>query len=77
MISAANASAIRAAIVCGAANNQLADDGLAAHLAERGIVYAPDFLANAGGLITCYGELHDLDAGLGERARARDRRDDA
>ena len=61
VISAANAGAIRAAIVCGAANNQLADDGLAAHLADRGIVYAPDFLANAGGLITCYGELYDLD----------------
>ena len=63
VISAANIGAIRAAVVCGAANNQLADDGLAAELSHRGVVYAPDFLANAGGLITCYGELHRLDAG--------------
>ena len=30
-------------------------------LAERGILYAPDFIANAGGLINVYGELHSLD----------------
>ena len=41
-----------------AANNQLADDALADALAERGILYAPDFIANAGGLIHVYGELH-------------------
>jgi leucine dehydrogenase len=42
---------IRAKIVCGAANNQLAapEHGLA--LAERGILYAPDYVANAGGII--------------------------
>lgn len=37
--------------VCGAANNQLADDTADASLAERGILYAPDFVANAGGII--------------------------
>jgi leucine dehydrogenase len=43
---------IRARIVCGAANNQLAlaEDG--ARLAARGILYAPDYLVNAGGLIS-------------------------
>jgi len=45
------------AIVCGAANNQLADDSLAAELAARGILYAPDFIANAGGLINVAGEV--------------------
>jgi leucine dehydrogenase len=43
---------INAKIVCGAANNQLAlavDD---ARLAERAILYAPDYLVNAGGLIS-------------------------
>jgi len=43
---------IRAKVICGAANNQLgvaADDG---RLAERGILYAPDYLVNAGGLIS-------------------------
>jgi leucine dehydrogenase len=50
--------ALRAKIVAGGANNQLADeerDGRA--LAERGILYAPDFVLNAGGLINVYNEL--------------------
>jgi glutamate dehydrogenase/leucine dehydrogenase len=38
-------------IVCGGANNPLVDDGVAGVLAQRGILYVPDFLANAGGLI--------------------------
>jgi leucine dehydrogenase len=37
--------------VCGAANNQLSDDAADDLLAARGIVYAPDFVANAGGII--------------------------
>lgn len=48
---------IRAPIVCGAANNQLADP--AAHdrlLAERGIVYVPDFLVNRMGIVNCADE---------------------
>ena len=36
------------------ANNVLADEALADALAERGILYAPDFIANAGGLIHVY-----------------------
>lgn len=47
-------------IVCGSANNVLAEEGLAGALARSGIVYAPDFIANAGGLISVYAELHDL-----------------
>jgi glutamate dehydrogenase/leucine dehydrogenase len=43
--------------VCGSANNQLAHDGLAEDLAARGILYAPDFIANAGGLINVATEL--------------------
>ncbi len=45
-------------IIAGAANNQLADDrrhGLV--LREKNIVYAPDFLINAGGIINVYAEL--------------------
>jgi leucine dehydrogenase len=48
---------LRCAIVCGAANNQLAHDGVADDLAARGILYAPDFIANAGGLINVATEL--------------------
>jgi leucine dehydrogenase len=49
---------LRCKIVAGAANNQLAEetrDGEALH--ERGILYAPDFVGNAGGLINVYNEL--------------------
>ena len=56
-IDAGNAEALRCRIVCGSANNQLADESLAAALAGRGILYAPDFIANAGGLIHIYMEI--------------------
>ena len=42
---------LRARIVCGAANNVLATPEDAVRLARRGILYAPDYLANAGGVI--------------------------
>jgi len=42
---------LRTGIVCGAANNQLATPEDGERLARRGILYAPDFLANAGGVI--------------------------
>ena len=56
-INAANLPRLRCEIVCGCANNQLADEGLADDLAERGILYAPDFIVNAGGLIHIYREI--------------------
>jgi leucine dehydrogenase len=55
-----NVERLRCEIVCGAANNVLAERSLAGRLAERNILYAPDFIANAGGLINVYGELHSL-----------------
>jgi leucine dehydrogenase len=61
VIDAATVERLRCQIVCGAANNVLADESLAADLTRRGIVYAPDFIANAGGLINVYAELHQLD----------------
>ncbi len=45
------------AIVCGAANNQLATPEDARRLKERGVIYAPDFIANAGGVINVSFEL--------------------
>ncbi len=56
-ITAANVDALSCEIVCGSANNQLADDTLATVLAGRGILYAPDFIANAGGLINVFREI--------------------
>ena len=47
----ATARVLTARVVCGGANNQLAHPGVGALLQERGIVYAPDYCVNAGGLI--------------------------
>ena len=59
-IDGGNVERLYCEIVCGAANNVLAERSLADRLAEREILYAPDFIANAGGLISVYGELHSL-----------------
>jgi leucine dehydrogenase len=48
---------LRARIVAGSANNQLAEDRHGYALRERGILYAPDFVINAGGLINVAAEL--------------------
>ena len=62
--------ALRCRIVAGAANNQLADDRFADLLNARGILWAPDFVANAGGIVNISVELEPggYDA---ERAEAR------
>lgn len=49
--------ALRCRAIAGAANNQLADDVHDAALAERGILWAPDFVCNAGGIINISVEL--------------------
>ena len=45
------AAELGCSVVCGAANNVLADDDAARVLHERGVLYVPDYLSNAGGLI--------------------------
>nr|WP_255670366.1 hypothetical protein [Aeromicrobium wangtongii] len=60
--------AMTAQIVCGAANNQLAHDGIEKRLEERGITYAPDYCVNAGGVIQVADELEGFDF---DRAKAR------
>jgi len=57
-------------IVAGAANNQLAEDRIADLLAARGILWAPDFVVNAGGLINIAQELKEYDV-ASARARVR------
>ncbi|QJP33162.1 Glu/Leu/Phe/Val dehydrogenase [Nonlabens sp. Ci31] len=53
---------LTASIIAGGANNQLADEVKhGALLQKRGIVYAPDFLINAGGIINVYAELEGYD----------------
>jgi leucine dehydrogenase len=58
---------LRCHIVAGAANNQLAEDRLGDALVERGIVYAPDYAINAGGVMNV---ALELDGYSSERARA-------
>lgn len=51
-LSAATIDALGAPIVCGAANNQLATPADADRLSAKGVLYCPDYLVNAGGLIS-------------------------
>ncbi|WP_328321948.1 Leu/Phe/Val dehydrogenase [Streptomyces sp. NBC_00388] len=52
---------LTAKVVCGAANNQLAHPGVEKDLADLGILYAPDYVVNAGGVIQVADELHGFD----------------
>lgn len=53
---------LKVGIIAGAANNQLADENIHGKLLkEKGILYAPDFLINAGGIINVYAELEGYD----------------
>jgi leucine dehydrogenase len=58
---------LRCRIIAGAANNQLADDRVADMLAARDILWAPDFVVNAGGLINIAEELHEYDPAAARR----------
>jgi leucine dehydrogenase len=54
-------SRLRCSIIAGAANNQLQDEqrhGL--ELMKKGIIYAPDYTINAGGVINCFSEVEGL-----------------
>ncbi|MCX4468996.1 valine dehydrogenase [Micromonospora sp. NBC_01655] len=60
--------ALRAKVVTGAANNQLAHPGIEKLLADRGILYAPDYVVNAGGVIQVADEIEGFNF---ERAKLR------
>jgi valine dehydrogenase (NAD+) len=60
--------ALRATIVAGGANNQLAHPGVEKLLEDRGILYAPDYVVNSGGVIQVADEIHGFHF---ERAKAR------
>ena len=61
------ANELTARIVCGAANNQLGHHGVEKLLADRGVIYAPDYVVNAGGVIQVADELGGFNF---DRARA-------
>lgn len=60
--------ALTAKAVCGAANNQLAHSGLEKLLEDRGILYAPDYVVNAGGVIQVADEVDGFNF---DRAKAK------
>ncbi len=59
---------LRAKIVCGGANNQLAHVGIEKQLADRGVLYAPDYVVNSGGVIQVADEIEGFDF---DRARQK------
>lgn len=59
---------LRAKVVAGAANNQLAHPGVEKMLEDRGILYAPDYVVNAGGVIQVADEINGFNF---DRAKAR------
>ncbi len=66
-----SAEQLKAKIICGAANNQLAHPGLEKVLESRGILYAPDFCVNSGGLIQVADELEGFSFDRAKAAATR------
>nr|MBA2444069.1 valine dehydrogenase [Nocardioidaceae bacterium] len=66
-----SAQQLKAKVICGAANNQLAHPGLEDVLESRGILYAPDFCVNSGGLIQVADELDGFSFERAKAAAAR------
>lgn len=66
---------LRAKLVCGAANNQLASPDIGARLHRRGVTYCPDYVVNSGGIINVAGEHLGWDEAevLSRVERTRDR----
>ncbi len=61
-----NVKNLRCKVVCGAANNVLVDAAAGDALAQLGILYCPDYIVNAGGIINCGAEViepvYDVDS---------------
>lgn len=66
---------LKCSIIAGAANNQLKDETVHGKMVmDKGMIYAPDFLINAGGLINCYHEIHgyNKDAAMNQASNIYD-----
>jgi leucine dehydrogenase len=70
ILDAESVPALRCRAVAGAANNQLASEAVAGQLREREILWAPDFVANAGGIVNIAVEL-EPEGYAAERAEGR------
>ena len=71
VLNAETIPSLRCRVIAGAANNQLGEPADAERLAERGILYAPDYVVNAGGVIhlVSYEMLDEGDADVQTRLR--------
>jgi glutamate dehydrogenase/leucine dehydrogenase len=77
-LNAASIPRLACRAIAGCANNQLSEPEDAERLAERGILYAPDYIVNAGGIVQLIGledegwgeaQLEERLAGIGETLR--------
>lgn len=69
-LNAATLARLKAGIVAGAANNQLATADVGELLRQKGVLYAPDFVINAGGIIkVCYEYLNKPEADVAAHVR--------
>ena len=59
-INADSLGRLQATVIAGGANNQLADPEIGRILFERGVLYAPDYVINGGGIINVAGEIRAL-----------------
>lgn len=62
---------LKVEIIAGGANNQLAEERHGDELERRGILYAPDYVINGGGVINVYGELMGWDLDRAKRKAAQ------
>jgi leucine dehydrogenase len=69
ILNAESVETLRVRVVCGAANNQLASRQDGARIQKRGVLYAPDYVVNAGGIISL--ALEYMGAGTSDDVRAR------
>ncbi len=63
-INAATLPKLKAKVIAGGANNQLADLEIGRQVFERGMLYAPDYVINGGGIINVAGEIRALEQGV-------------
>ena len=62
-VSAATLPRLKVKVIAGGANNQLADAMIGQTVFDRGILYAPDYVINGGGIINVAAEIRALEAG--------------
>lgn len=74
VINETNIDTLGCEVICGGANNQLASDAMDDALAARGVLYAPDFVVNAGGILNIAEEFvgYSRDGAIAATARIED-----